>query len=1203
MTQKPSYKQLEQRVRELENQTEQLKQGEERYRLILEASPVSIFGLRDGCIIFANPAGARMLGFSDPNKMVGIPAMDIIAPESQQLITERIQRLESGKDNPPAEIGLIRQDGIRIIAESTSVSIRFGGKPTAAIIAQDISDRKEKEKKLQMMQFSIDKALDRIAWIAPDGRFLYANEAACKEMAYTHDEVLSMCVSDIDPGFPPEKWAEHYKSVKKKGSMRLEAQQVAGDGKIHDIEISSNVLKLGDREFMCSFERDITERKQYENEIKQYKHIIESTNNPIGLVGWNYIYQYVNDPYCQALNKSADEIIGRSVTELFGRNFFETIMEPHYKKCFAGENVNYQEWFDFPGWGRRYMDVRYYPYRESDGRVTAVVTNVHDITEIKQLDMDLKESQERFRTFMDNIPASVYIKDENDIHIYANPSAFESVKKKPEEFLGSTTRDFWPPDIADMLIELDRKVLSEDIPRITEEWSTADIGETLWRRDIKFPIKLESGKKLLGGIAIDITENKQAEQALAEQLEFEKVIADIAAQLAQTGPEQLADSINSTLQALGQFLNTERTFFAKFSESDNRLDFTNVWAAEGFSRLSKIFQMNMVSEIPWVAQHIRSGGVLKAGHGLSGLPEEAKALRSQLEKDGINSGVIVPVQIEGRSIGLLGLDTVDQPRDYPQPIVDRLKLVANMIGATLQRVRSQQTLIEQLQFQDLISKLSAGFINIRASEIDKNIERGLQLVVQNLGLDRGNLFEFSRDHKKLMLTHSSAREGVKHSPRILYSSQQPWFTGKLLDGEIVCFSQPAELPNEAQAEKEYLLKEGIQSAMIFPLEAVGVVQGGITLSSLRRERKWSEAIRQRCKLLTQIFSNALLRKRADDKIGEAFAEIKQLKERLEQENIYLREEIEVNYRHEEIIGKSKPVMEMLNRAEQVAETDSTVLILGETGTGKELLARSIHKLSKYKNRQMVKVNCAALPTTLIESELFGRERGAYTGAMTRQIGRFEIADGSTIFLDEIGELPLDVQAKLLRVLQEGQFERLGNPQTISVNVRIIASTNRDLAKAVSEGKFREDLYYRLNVFPINAPPLRDRVSDIPLLVWTFVKEFEKGMGKTIEKIPQKSLDALQLYPWPGNIRELRNVIENAMIISTGKTLKLIPPISPSPDGAKNYKLEVVEREHIIDVLEKTSWRVSGEKGAAKLLGLKPTTLESRMKKLGITRPR
>lgn len=345
------------------------------------------------------------------------------------------------------------------------------------------------------------------------------------------------------------------------------------------------------------------------------------------------------------------------------------------------------------------------------------------------------------------------------------------------------------------------------------------------------------------------------------------------------------------------------------------------------------------------------------------------------------------------------------------------------------------------------------------------------------------------------------------------------------------------------------------------------------------------------------------RARADGMLQSAFLEIKRLKDRLEQENIYLREEIELRHRHEEIIGQSQPILEMLNQAEQVAETDSTVLILGETGTGKELLADAIHRFSPRCDRSMIKVNCAALPATLIESELFGREKGAFTGAMSRQIGRFEIADGSTLFLDEVGEMPLEVQAKLLRVLQEGQFERLGNPRTIKVDVRIIASTNRDLAKSVREGRFREDLYYRLNVFTITVPPLRDRLDDIPQLVWSFVKDMETKMGKTIHKIPKRNLDALQRYAWPGNIRQLRNVVENAMILNRSKTLIIASPTETLHGREKNMTLDVLQRKHIKDVLKRTTWKVSGKGGAAEILGLKPTTLESRMKKLGISRPK
>ena len=293
---------------------------------------------------------------------------------------------------------------------------------------------------------------------------------------------------------------------------------------------------------------------------------------------------------------------------------------------------------------------------------------------------------------------------------------------------------------------------------------------------------------------------------------------------------------------------------------------------------------------------------------------------------------------------------------------------------------------------------------------------------------------------------------------------------------------------------------------------------------------------------------------------------------------------------------------ILAQAEQVAVTDSTVLILGETGTGKELLARAIHNVSGRKDRPMITVNCASLPPALIESELFGRERGAYTGALTKMLGRFEIADGSTLFLDEIGELPLELQSKLLRVLEEGKFERLGSTKTVHVNVRIIAATNRDIGQDVAKGKFRKDLYYRLNVFPISIPPLRDRLEDIPLLVWAFIKEFEKKVGKRIDSVPRKSMEALQHYSWPGNVRELRNVIEHAMIVSGGRTLTVSVPQFASSETPEISNLENIERSHLLSVLNKTNWRIAGKGGAAEVLGLKRTTLQSLMKRLGITRP-
>lgn len=328
--------------------------------------------------------------------------------------------------------------------------------------------------------------------------------------------------------------------------------------------------------------------------------------------------------------------------------------------------------------------------------------------------------------------------------------------------------------------------------------------------------------------------------------------------------------------------------------------------------------------------------------------------------------------------------------------------------------------------------------------------------------------------------------------------------------------------------------------------------------------------------------------------------------KLKAQNQYLQEEIKYHHNFEEIVSKSKNFHKVLQEIEQVASTDATVLILGESGTGKELIARAVHNISNRSKRPLVKVNCATLPANLIESELFGHEKGAFTGAMERKIGRFELADGETFFLDEIGELPVELQAKLLRVLQEGEFERLGNPKTMKVNVRVIAATNRNLPVAIEKKEFREDLYYRLNVFPITCPPLRDRKEDIPLLVKHFCQKHEGKIGKKVSNVSDEVMNALLDYDWPGNIRELENIIERAMILSRNNTLEYgewVPSqkIPVSNGGHSVTRLDDIEKEHITDILKKTGWKVSGEKGAAKLLGLNATTLEARMKKLGIVR--
>jgi formate hydrogenlyase transcriptional activator len=336
----------------------------------------------------------------------------------------------------------------------------------------------------------------------------------------------------------------------------------------------------------------------------------------------------------------------------------------------------------------------------------------------------------------------------------------------------------------------------------------------------------------------------------------------------------------------------------------------------------------------------------------------------------------------------------------------------------------------------------------------------------------------------------------------------------------------------------------------------------------------------------------------------ALSELKTLKDQLEAENIYFRQEIKMKHQFDHILGQSDGLKYVLYRAEQVAPTNTTVLILGETGTGKELIAAAIHNMSPRKDRPLITVNCAALPANLIESELFGREKGAFTGADTRQVGRFEIAHGSTLCLDEIGELPLEVQAKLLRAIQHSEFERLGSSHTIKVDIRVVATTNRNLEEEVRKGRFRQDLYYRLNVFPITVPPLRQRKEDIPLMVQAFVERYSRKLGKQITSIQKETLKALQDYPWPGNVRELESIIERAVILCPGPVLQLADKleISSPPLSSTVRTLEDMERNQILKTLSETGWRIEGKDGAAAILGLNPSTLRARMHKLGIGRP-
>jgi transcriptional regulator with GAF, ATPase, and Fis domain len=514
-------------------------------------------------------------------------------------------------------------------------------------------------------------------------------------------------------------------------------------------------------------------------------------------------------------------------------------------------------------------------------------------------------------------------------------------------------------------------------------------------------------------------------------------------------------------------------------------------------------------------------------------------------------------------------------------------------------------------FETLLAAVATQLLGTSLESFDGCINDVLSRLVEFNGVERSTLSLVDPADGMVHTTHAVGAPGVTPVPLGTAAELRiPWITEQVREKRMpVILEGEHDVPRESAADLQTLREFHIKSVAIFPIVAGDQFLGAVTFGTTRVERSWPQPLVDRMRLIAEVFAGALLRCEHERALRATLAEVTSLRERLALENEYLRESVFVAEGFEDTVGESPALRSVLFQAEQVAPTDATVLLLGETGTGKELIAKAIHAKSARRDRALVKLNCAALPPTLIESELFGHEKGAFTGAATRKIGRFELADRSTLFLDEVGELPLALQAKLLRVLQEGEFERVGSAATHKVDVRIIAASNRDLAAAAREGTFRPDLYYRLRVFPIELPSLRARTADIPLLVWYFLGQLGATLGKKIARVPTSAMERLVRYDWPGNIRELRNVLERAMILSPGPVL-VLEELGESPraaeaamaDAADARTLEDVEREHILRALDACGGRVRGAGNAATQLGLNASTLYSRMKKLGIQRP-
>jgi formate hydrogenlyase transcriptional activator len=566
----------------------------------------------------------------------------------------------------------------------------------------------------------------------------------------------------------------------------------------------------------------------------------------------------------------------------------------------------------------------------------------------------------------------------------------------------------------------------------------------------------------------------------------------------------------------------------------------------------------------------------------------------------IRSMCMLPLTTAHRRLGAMGFGSTHSAA-YGEDEIEFLSLVTRQVAVAVDNALSHQDAQEyqsQLaherdRWRVLLEVNNAIVSNLDRHELFAAISAALRRVVCH---DYISLALLDAEKKRLKLHVLDFPDG-----KGLVKEEMSEDVEACLPGRAILSRRPVVVPTEGCEEIPHSelsrlhIEEGLKVACFVPLVSRDLILGTLNVASKCADVFSNDDV----DLLVQVANQIAI---AVDN-AKAFAQIAELKEKLAEEKLYLEEEIRTEHNFEEIVGESAALKRILKQVETVAPTDSTVLIQGETGTGKEVIARAIHHLSSRRDRTFVKVNCAAIPSGLLESELFGHERGAFTGAIAQKIGRFELAHQGTLFLDEIGDIPLELQPKLLRILQEQEFERLGSTRTFRADVRLIAATNRDLSRMVASHEFRSDLYYRLNVFPIVTPPLRDRPEDVGLLVRYFVQKHARRMNKRIESIPSEAMDVLSKWQWPGNIRELENVIERAVILTNGPTLQVPLGDFKPPHGNGNGSvgtLQSAEREHILRALEQTRWVVGGPAGAATLLGVKRTTLQSRMRKLGIS---
>jgi len=1109
-----------------------------------------------------------------------------------------------------------------------------GGVDRVACVLQDITERKQAEHSLKLFRTLIDHSNDAVEVIDPETlRFLDVNEKACNDLGYTREELLSLTVDDIDPNADQSCHAAVIEKLCSSGFAVKETVHRRKDGSIFPVETSLKLVEL-DRSYIVAVTRDISERKHAEEALREsedrYRDLVEHSKDLVCIHDLEGNLMSVNPAPARILGYETAELLKVPMRELVAPDFRQQFDEYLMRIRATGADKGLLCVLTRSG-ERRIWE--YSNTLRTEGVASPIVRGMaRDVTEQKRAEAALRSSEQRYRLLFEKNIAGVAICTQDGRVLDCNEAWARMLGyDSADEIRGHHATEFYfnPADRELMRQELEQK----GTIRGREMQLRQKDGTAVWILFDSAVREAGTGQPLIQATAINITNRKQALEALRRREEdYRTFVAqssegifreDLDSPVSVDLPEDeliyhilhdsyLAECNDAMAKMYGhdsaQGLLGKRLTEMLVVDDPHNIELTREYIRCGFRVLEceshevdihgspKTFRNSIIGIIE-DGKLVRTWGIQRDVTEQVKLDDARKEAEAALRKSEEHFRILV----EQASDGIFLADSEGRYLD------------ANTAGAEMLGYRRDE--IVRLSLADVLAseelpRLAPEIARFDGGEViqsewkfrrkDGSIFSG---EVCGKRLPDGRLQGILRD----ITERKNAEEGMRQS--------EERFRVALKDSPITVFNQDRDLRYTwiynprvywqteilGKTDEEILggkgasrlteIKQRVLHTGATVREEVSITHDEMTYALDMTIEPLFDSGHRVVGITGAAMDIARLRQLAD--------RLQEDKDKLAREKLYLEKEIETELGFEKIVGHSSSLRQVLNKVRVVAPTDSTVLLLGDTGTGKELVARSVHTLSLRNERNFVKLNCAAVPSGLLESELFGHEKGAFTGAVSQKVGRIELADKGTLFLDEIGDLPLELQPKLLRVLQDREFERLGGIRTLHVDVRIIAATNRDLRKDIADKTFREDLFYRLNVFPIRLPALRERRSDIPILIRHFVSKYAARMGKHINVIPDETIEVLQNWNWPGNVRELENVIERMVIFSKGNVLAPAPAELETPQDVEGDSLRDMEREHILRVLRETHGALSGADGAADRLGMKRTTLQSKMKRLGI----